>query len=77
MSWVPVTERLPALGDEVLVYAPNDKFRKVGFDEWRELRECPVDFSTVSVVVGEGWGEYEFDEVTHWMPLPPPPALPL
>ena len=73
LPWVPVSERLPALGEEVLVYAPNDKFRQVAFDEWRELRECPVDFSTVSVVVGEGWQEYEFEEVTHWMPLPAPP----
>ena len=73
-SWISVNERLPSRNEDVLVYVPNGQYRKVFIDEWGDYRECPVDFSTVSVVVGEGWAEHEFDEVTHWAPLP---ALPL
>ena len=61
-EWVSVTERLPEKGEEVLVFDTRENW--TGF-AW--LRP------------DETWTALGFDfpfglgEVTHWMPLPPPP----
>lgn len=74
-KWIPVTERLPEVGEDVLIYA-------VGKSD---------DFSSVIVITdriifrlfpsGEGvetwnspWQYFMTNyEITHWMPLPEPP----
>lgn len=77
--WIPVTERLPdtmkdksaysgwsaeiAPSDDVLCYLGSEKRQTVAwyshaYNEW-----TTVDENTV----------YQYEEVTHWMPLPEPP----
>ncbi len=72
--WIPVEDRLPARGVQVLVYVPNARHSKIGMDEWDVHREAPVGWSSHTIETGEGWQEHEFEEVTHWAPLPPPPT---
>jgi hypothetical protein len=62
--WIPVTERLPDEGVEVLWYSSHDRFarwatgkRDGGLVDWGGDLESEI----------EGW-------LTHWMPLPAPPT---
>lgn len=71
-GWIPVGERLPETEDEVLIYAPST-LAKIRTDCWRMQREAPISFSSATIETGMMWDEHEFEEVTHWMPLPPPP----
>lgn len=80
MEWISVAERLPEIDRAVLVYSPGldacgfsegvlVAFIKEVFDDGRAYWEA--DTSGVS-----GY-DYDVDrstEVTHWMPLPQPPA---
>ena len=58
-KWIPVTERLPEKGEEVLVV---DRF---GFIEMGFVKE--------TIYGHKYWLGCEGDDVTHWMPLPEPP----
>ena len=65
VKWIPVTERLPELHEEVLVCT-------------EEYGETVLGFAMVAVFDGTGWLEaWErktyLTAVTHWMPLPEPP----
>ena len=65
VKWIPVTERLPELHEEVLVCT-------------EEYGETVLGFAMVAVFEGTGWLEaWErktyLTAVTHWMPLPEPP----
>jgi hypothetical protein len=60
--WIPVTERLPKAGDTVLV------------SEYRDLLLAWLNFSTeAGTAYFSAPGRSNF-QVTHWMPLPEPPA---
>ena len=72
MQWRPV-DTLPEDGDRVLVYAPFGDQPHIWIDEWRMQQECPVSWSSYTVETGMNWCDHDFDDVTHWMPLPPPP----
>ena len=58
-KWVPVTEKLPKYGTTVLVYRYSDRSQS-----WR------VTTSTLL-----SYGDWTLSNVTHWMPLPTPPAV--
>lgn len=66
--WIPVGERLPEESDKVLVWmecpdlfiAPQDDFGYYINGEW-------IGDNTDSMVHSKN--------VTHWMPLPPPPEV--
>lgn len=67
-GWIAVTERLPKPYDEVMVWPiPSNNSRT-------------ADINTIGVwrygeyESGFGWNE-SVCQVTHWMPLPPPPAI--
>lgn len=71
-GWISVTDRLPELGQTVLVW--NAKEARAMIDTWAEQYEAPVSFSTQLVSIGPGWDEnYDFIEVTHWQCLLEPP----
>lgn len=70
-AWIPVTDRLPDIGDSVIV---SGKMKY----QWEKEYERFVD---VGIYNEEGafetfidWyeGQQEF-KITHWMPLPDPP----
>jgi hypothetical protein len=73
-NWIPVEERLPEIGAEVLVYC--------GDEHW----SCPVAVAYRHERRGDGWSDaagYGWSDaeegtslngrITHWMPLPEPP----
>jgi hypothetical protein len=66
--WIPVSERLPDRGEWVLAYGPRYSHIVAECDrgEWRSVY---MDSET-----GEPWLR-EAGMVTHWMPLPKPPAV--
>ena len=57
--WVSVDERLPEVGNTVLV-----------FDEWRRFSICKLDKEYKWVRQGGGWLDTPF--VRYWMPIEPP-----
>jgi len=67
MNWIPVKNRLPDNGIEVLIFCPTygvvaaEKLWKQG---WK-----PNHWSTAYD------SRLEMNEVTHWMPLPEPPLV--
>lgn len=75
-AWISVHDRVPAVGQEVLVFgqSPWEKAPSIKIDLWDEIHEAPVSFSSATVCVGEGWTENESDDITHWRELPPAPA---
>lgn len=74
MNWIPVAERLPDEGQDVLVYSPKGVFK--------DPVMCTVSLQKASYLErgytwdASGFGgadcEFDFDEnnITHWMPLP-------
>lgn len=76
-GWIACDERMPDTASEVLVYVPDAKFNNIDLDCWRMQRECPIACSSVSVEIGMDWDNHEFEEVTHWQPLPEPPTAAL
>ena len=61
-EWIPVTERLPEKGQEVLVFDTRENWTGFAWlrpdETWTALG---FDFP------------FDLGEVTHWMPLPQPP----
>ena len=69
-AWISVQDRMPS--DESVVMAWNGD--SIVFERWMERHESPVEWSSVTVPIGKAWDEHEFEEITHWMPLPPAPT---
>jgi hypothetical protein len=59
--WIPVSERLPEANEPVLIYTEVLGSHVASVDEEGEWF---CDYG----------GEWLFPNVTHWMPLPEPPA---
>jgi hypothetical protein len=63
--WIPVTERLPSLHDDVLMYFKDDDNMAVGY-----LDDVDED-TTMWSAYSDGGYYTDCDYVpTHWMPLP-------
>ena len=64
--WIPVTERLPKISEDVIVFAYGDMIRI-----WSLER---LHYTTADVYWEcEDGSHEEVDVATHWMPLPQPP----
>lgn len=63
-KWIPVTEKLPEQGKNVMVFRP-------GLDVFWDQREARYDIEWHD---GKNFiFEDVFGPVSHWMPLPKPP----
>ena len=67
--WIPVTERLPDDGEQVIVVATGKPESNITLDNAIEFAE----FSTDEGWILEMWPEWEDPKVTYWMPCPEPP----
>ena len=64
-GWIPVYERLPVIGQRVLIWD-----REYNYDIDWIAGETDADGAIAWKITG-----YDHDyNVTHWMPLPPPPG---
>ena len=72
VGWISVADRMPEPDSgEVLVWLTGGR---CAFDEWHMHREDPTGMSTTyTMEMGLMWRDYEFEDITHWMPLPQPP----
>lgn len=59
--WIPVTERLPEMWRDVIICDVREGYVMKGF-----LDDDKVWYGNECVM-------YDFEEFTHWMPLPNPP----
>lgn len=75
--WIPVTERLPELNQEVLVYAVGKIDGFIGSSVFALSERFLFKFFPSSKGTEEWrspWQYFMEDyEITHWMPLPEPP----
>ena len=65
--WIPVSERLPAELEQVIVWMPDCPHHPCGLD----IGSCMTDSWGVSWMVSGGRSAFP----THWMPLPSPPEV--
>lgn len=68
-QWIPVTERLPEDGRQVLVYARSVHFALAKYDE---MREADGTYEKQWVTFDAWKPFYKIKEVIAWMPLPEP-----
>jgi hypothetical protein len=73
--WISVSERMPEPETDCLVWShPSwSKHPFASVDRWGEQHEAPVAWSSATIPIGLGWDSSNFDDVTHWMPLPAAP----
>lgn len=80
-GWIACEDQMPEPGTECLVRVKALSHKQDGpthythIDTWDEQHEAPVSWSSATIPVGLGWGSFDFEDVTHWMPLPPPPGI--
>lgn len=67
--WIPVTERLPENGRQVLVYARSVHYALAKYDE---MREADGTYKKQWVTFDAWKPFYTIKEVIAWMPLPEP-----
>lgn len=76
-QWIPVTERLPELNKEVLVYAVGKIDGFIGSSVYALTERFLFKFFPSGKGTEEWrspWQYFMGDyEITHWMPLPEPP----
>ncbi len=78
MEWISVKDRMPEEGKDVLLYGKLE--HQEDFDIHKAVFHKDVDVNdeinkkrySESQFWEADWG-YDFDKVTHWMPLPKPP----
>jgi hypothetical protein len=74
-AWISVEDRLPEPDSgEVLVWLTGGR---CAFDEWHMHHEDPIGMGGPTMEMGCMWRDYDFEEVTHWQPLPAAPRAAL
>jgi hypothetical protein len=72
--WIPITERLPELGDKVDLF-----YKEARCPDWYLDYYSPTDHSLYWYSgkgnLFEGPESIPVNQATHWMPLPAPPLL--
>ena len=78
VGWIACEDQMPEPGTECLVRVKALSPTQSGpthythIDTWDEQHEAPVSWSSATIPVGLGWDSFDFEDVTHWQPLPPP-----
>ena len=78
-EWIPVTERLPELTEQIETYDYCVDYSKDVLI-WSPMNMVPL-FEIARYTDGTGWTDQYFsrikfqETVTHWMPLPQPPEV--
>ncbi len=67
--WIPVTERLPENGRQVLVYARSVHYALAKYDE---MRDADGTYKKQWVTFDAWKPYYTIKDVIAWMPLPEP-----
>ena len=70
-QWIPVSERLPTYGDNVLIVADGEIETENQVFEFKKGKFSSSDFFESNKDDGI---YYYIREITHWMPLPAPPT---
>jgi hypothetical protein len=76
MEWIKVEDSLPDEGVDVLIYAPNSKFKFYTGDYLhKKIRDCSIGWWVSSNLHKGEWDEGKswLGKVTHWMQLPEAP----
>jgi hypothetical protein len=75
MKWISVKEKLPEIGDEVIGYDSNvDEVTQMFYGSYtQKLIGGKFSKKITFYSYEDCCGRYEYDYVTHWMPLPPCP----
>ena len=66
MNWISVKDRLPAIGQNVLVWDGNTNLDNIPTYELAKY----LSFNNGNFFIS---GPYSLQAITHWMPLPEPP----
>ena len=66
--WIPVTERLPEVGEEFVLVCVNGRHHNIKFAGAAEIAMYDEDGWWI-----EAYPEWKNPRVTHWMPLPDAP----
>ena len=61
-EWIPVSERLPKYGSDIITYGGDGCVRVQTF------------YGVFEKIIGTRLGEITVDKATHWMPLPKAPG---
>lgn len=69
-KWIPVTERLPEVGEEFVLAEVSGRYRNIKFANAVEMAMYYEDGWQL-----EAYPEWENPKITHWMPLPDPPGI--
>lgn len=70
-QWIPVSERLPAYGDDVLIVAIGETVAVNNVYEFKKSNFSSEDYFDSN---GEDGDYYYTRGVSHWMPLPAAPV---
>lgn len=79
-GWISVHDRMPEPGTECIVWIVRNPFAKEPYafiDTWDVTREDPLGMGGPTIETGLGWGDNEFEDISHWMPMPGAPGAAL
>lgn len=66
LAWIPVSERLPEVAEDVIIYDSfNGQIASGFYGDSNDIKKWFTGFCE--------YYDSAFDRITHWMPLPPPP----
>jgi len=75
MEWQPI-ETAPRDGREILVWGEYQQVATARYSEWEKRFVASWEDSSVIEYQGDFGTDYKtLATITHWMPLPAPPAL--
>ena len=77
-EWISVDERVPTTYNKYLVFkrGPHGGFLDIAYYTPNYTgQQVELEGRAVWFQFDSDWGDYELDNVTHWMPLPEPPKM--